>query len=53
MRLQEDFQRMIQRIAAGSGTSVQEVNQLLSQFKQMRKMMKRMGRGGLPQLFGT
>ncbi|MCB0872954.1 MAG: signal recognition particle protein [Thermoleophilia bacterium] len=42
-----------QRIAAGSGTSVQEVNQLLSQFKQMRKMMKRMGRGGLPQLFGT
>ncbi len=41
------------RIAAGSGTSVQEVNQLLSQFKQMRKMMKQMGRGGLPALFGT
>ena len=42
------------RIAAGSGTSVQEVNQLLSQFKQMRKLMKQMGRGGgLPTVFGT
>ncbi len=40
------------RIAAGSGTSVQEVNQLLSQFKQMRKLMKQMGRGGLPALLG-
>jgi signal recognition particle subunit SRP54 len=41
------------RIALGSGTSVQEVNQLLSQFKQMRKLMKQMGRGRLPALFGT
>ncbi len=41
------------RIASGSGTSVQEVNQLLSQFKQMRKLMKQMGRGGMPALFGT
>jgi signal recognition particle subunit SRP54 len=41
------------RIASGSGTSVQEVNQLLSQFKQMRKLMKQMGRGKLPALFGT
>jgi signal recognition particle subunit SRP54 len=41
------------RIASGSGTSVQEVNQLLSQFKQMRKLMKQMGRGRLPALFGT
>jgi signal recognition particle subunit SRP54 len=40
------------RIASGSGTSVQEVNQLLSQFKQMRKLMKQMGRGGLPALLG-
>ncbi|MEQ8832917.1 MAG: signal recognition particle protein [Miltoncostaeaceae bacterium] len=41
------------RIAVGSGTSVQEVNQLLSQFKQMRKLMKQMGRGGgLPAMFG-
>lgn len=29
------------RIAAGSGVSVQEVNKLLNQFQQMRKMMKR------------
>jgi signal recognition particle subunit SRP54 len=40
------------RIATGSGTSVQEVNQLLSQFKQMRKMMKRFGKGGMPALPG-
>ena len=40
------------RIASGSGTSVQEVNQLLSQFKQMKKLMKQMGRGGLPGLLG-
>jgi len=40
------------RIASGSGTSVQEVNQLLAQFKQMRKLMKQMGRGGLPALLG-
>ena len=42
-----------QRIARGSGTSVQEVNQLLAQFKQMRKMMKRIGKGGLPPVLGT
>jgi signal recognition particle subunit SRP54 len=29
------------RIAAGSGSSVQDVNRLLNQFQQMRKMMKR------------
>ena len=28
------------RIAAGSGTSLQEVNRLLTQFEQTRKMMK-------------
>lgn len=33
------------RIAAGSGTSVQEVNRLLRQFEQMQKMIKQM-RGG-------
>jgi signal recognition particle subunit SRP54 len=42
-----------QRIARGSGTSVQEVNQLLAQFKQMQKLMKRIGKGGLPPAFGT
>ncbi len=33
------------RIARGSGTRVQDVNQLLRQFEEMRKMMKRMKRG--------
>lgn len=35
------------RIAAGSGTQVQEVNRLLKQFEQMRDMMKRVGKGGM------
>ncbi len=34
------------RIAAGSGTSVEEVNQLLKQFDQMQKVMKQMGLSG-------
>jgi signal recognition particle subunit SRP54 len=34
------------RIARGSGTSVQEVNELLRQFKQARKMMKMFSGGG-------
>ena len=33
------------RIAAGSGTSVQAVNQLISRFKQMQKMMKQLASG--------
>ena len=33
------------RIAAGSGTTVQEVNNLLRQYAQMRKMFKTMGGG--------
>lgn len=45
------------RIAKGSGTSVQQVNNLLKQFKDMRKMMKKMnkmpgGKKGMPNLFG-
>ena len=32
------------RIARGSGTTVQEVNQLLRQYAQMRKMFKDMGK---------
>jgi signal recognition particle subunit SRP54 len=36
------------RIAAGSGTSVTEVNQLLRQFQQMQKLMKQMSRGRMP-----
>ncbi|WOK07846.1 signal recognition particle protein [Imperialibacter roseus] len=35
-----------QRIAKGSGTSVQEVNNLMKQFEQMRKMMKTMNKMG-------
>jgi signal recognition particle subunit SRP54 len=38
------------RIAAGSGTSVQQVNQLLAARKQMEKMMKQFGRGKMPNL---
>ena len=47
------------RIAAGSGTRVEDVNRLLKQFEQMQKMMKQfsgMGkkgkkfRGGMPNL---
>jgi signal recognition particle subunit SRP54 len=38
------------RIGKGSGTSVQEVNQLLKQFTQMSKMMKMMQGGGGKQM---
>ena len=39
------------RIAAGSGTQVQDVNQMLKQFTQMQKMMKQMsGKGGLMKM---
>jgi len=42
------------RIAAGSGTDVQQINQLLNQHRQMQNMMKRLGQGktrGLPRMF--
>jgi len=35
------------RIAAGSGTTVQDVNQLLRQYAQMSKMFKQFGKGGM------
>jgi signal recognition particle subunit SRP54 len=38
------------RIAKGSGTSVQQVNQLMKQFEQMSKMMKMMQGGGGRQM---
>jgi signal recognition particle subunit SRP54 len=38
------------RIALGSGTSVQEVNQLLKNYTEMRKMMKRLTQGGMKSL---
>jgi signal recognition particle subunit SRP54 len=38
------------RIAAGSGVSVQEVNQLLNQFEQAQKMMKMVAKGGMQKM---
>ena len=38
-----------QRIAAGSGTTIQEVNRLLKQFEDTRKMMKTVA-GGMPKM---
>jgi signal recognition particle subunit SRP54 len=45
------------RVARGSGASVQEINQLLGQFRQMQRMMKQFGdsgkgRHGMPNIFG-
>jgi signal recognition particle subunit SRP54 len=40
------------RIAEGSGTSVQQVNQLISQHRQMKRMMKRLNQGKLRGLQG-
>lgn len=38
------------RIAAGSGTQVQDVNRLIKQFTQMQKMMKKMSKGGMGKM---
>ena len=38
------------RIASGAGVSVQEVNRLLVQFDQTRKMMKKMNKGGMAKM---
>ena len=38
------------RIAAGSGTQIQDVNKLLKQFSQMQKMMKKMSGGGMKKM---
>jgi signal recognition particle subunit SRP54 len=38
------------RIARGSGTTVQEVNQLLSQFRMVQKMMRQVSKGRIPDL---
>jgi signal recognition particle subunit SRP54 len=42
--------RRRQRIAAGSGTSVQQVNQLVKQFGEMRKLMRGLSQGKMPDL---
>jgi signal recognition particle subunit SRP54 len=45
------------RIAAGAGSDIHSVNQLLNQFKQVQKMMRQLGSGRMPknpfQMFGT
>ena len=38
------------RIAAGAGVTVQEVNQLLTQFEQTQKMMKMVAKGGMQKM---
>jgi len=40
------------RVAAGSGTSVQDVNKLLKMHRQMADMMKKLGKGGIKNLAG-
>ena len=40
------------RIAAGSGTSVEEVNRLLKQFLEMKKVLQTIGQGGMPGMKG-
>jgi signal recognition particle subunit SRP54 len=44
--------RRRQRIAAGSGTTIQDVNQLVKQFEQVRKMMRSLtgGKKGMMRL---
>jgi len=38
------------RIARGSGTNVQQVNRMVKQFAQMRKVMRQVGRGKMPDI---
>jgi signal recognition particle subunit SRP54 len=38
------------RIAKGSGVTVQQVNQLVKQFDQMRRLMRQIGRGKMPDI---
>lgn len=40
------------RIAAGSGTTVQDINALLKQFRDMQKMMQQLGKGRMPNIPG-
>ncbi|MBI5666583.1 MAG: signal recognition particle protein [Chloroflexi bacterium] len=41
-----------QRIAAGSGVEVRDVNELIKQFRDMQKMMSQIGRGRMPRMPG-
>jgi signal recognition particle subunit SRP54 len=40
------------RIAKGSGTTVEEVNRLMKQFTEMRKVLAMMSQGGMPGMKG-
>jgi signal recognition particle subunit SRP54 len=40
----------VRRIARGSGTTQKDVQMLVKQFGEMQKMMKQMGKGGVPKL---
>jgi signal recognition particle subunit SRP54 len=41
------------RVAAGSGTQVQDVNKLIKVHRQMADMMKKLGKGGLSGMMGA
>jgi signal recognition particle subunit SRP54 len=40
----------VRRIARGSGTTQKDVQMLIKQFREMQKMMKQMGKGGVPKM---
>jgi len=40
------------RIASGSGTTVQDINALLKQFREMQRLMKMIGKGRVPRIPG-
>lgn len=40
------------RIAAGSGTTVQDINALLKQFREMQRLMRMLGKGQMPKIPG-
>lgn len=40
------------RVAAGSGTTVQDINALLKQFQEMQRLMKMIGKGHMPKIPG-
>ena len=40
------------RVAEGSGTSVQDVNSLLKQFREMQRLMRMLGKGQMPRIPG-
>lgn len=41
------------RVAKGSGTSIEQVNHLLKQFREMRNMMRNLGSGRMGGMLGS